>query len=93
MSGLQFLLLNMRSKIEASFDYRKEHMYLVSSFPEECRRLLCVLLIGVLGYQMRKVSRFAVSQYCGNADTCNLLFRRYIVEQEQDEASTAQGAF
>jgi hypothetical protein len=33
MSGSQFLLLNMRSKIEATFDYLKEHMHLVSSFP------------------------------------------------------------
>jgi Transposase DDE domain len=56
MSGLQFLLLNMRSKIEATFDYLKEHMHLVSSFPRSVQGYFVHYLRTLLGYQIRRVS-------------------------------------
>lgn len=56
MSGLQFLLLHMRSKIEATFDYLKEHMHLVSSFPRSVEGYFVHYLRVLLGYQVGKVS-------------------------------------
>lgn len=56
MSGLQFLLLHMRSKIEATFDYLKEHMHLVSSFPRSVNGYAVHYLRTLLGYQVRRVS-------------------------------------
>lgn len=56
MSSLQFLLLNMRSKIEATFDYLKEHMHLVSSFPRSVAGYFVHYLRTLLGYQIRRVS-------------------------------------
>ncbi len=56
MSGLQHLLLTLRPKIEATFDYLKEHMYLVSSFPRSVRGYFVHYIRVLLGYQMRRVS-------------------------------------
>ena len=56
MSGLQFLLLTMRPKIEATFDYLKEHMFLVSSFPRSVEGYFVHYLRVLLGYQMRRVA-------------------------------------
>jgi hypothetical protein len=56
MSGLQFLLLHMRSKIEATFDYLKEHMHLVSSFPRSVNGYAVHYLRTLLGYQVGRVS-------------------------------------
>ncbi len=54
MSGLQFILLRMRSKIEATFDYLKEHMHLVSSFPRSVEGYFVHYLRTLLGYQIRQ---------------------------------------
>ena len=54
MSGLQFLLLNLRSKIEATFDYLKEHMHLVSSFPRSVEGYFVQYVRVLLGYQVRR---------------------------------------
>ncbi|SRR6266536_552471 len=56
MSALQFLLLKMRSKIEATFDYLKEHMHLVSSFPRSVNGYAVHYLRVLLGYQVGRVS-------------------------------------
>lgn len=48
----QQLLLNMRSKIECTFDYLKNHLGLVSSFPRSPRGYLFHWLRVILGYQM-----------------------------------------
>ena len=56
MNGLQFLLLHMRSKIEATFDYLKEHMHLVSSFPRSVNGYAVHYLRTLLGYQVGRVS-------------------------------------
>lgn len=56
MSGLQFLLLSMRPKIEATFDYLKEHMYLVSSFPRSVEGYFVHYIRTLLGYQIDRVS-------------------------------------
>lgn len=56
MSSLQFLLLNMRSKIEATFDYLKEHMHLVTSFPRSIQGYFVHYLRTLLGCQTGRVS-------------------------------------
>lgn len=56
MDGLQFLLLTMRPKIEATFDYLKEHMFLVSSFPRSVEGYFVHYLRTLLGYQVGRVS-------------------------------------
>lgn len=56
MTGLQHLLLTMRPKIEATFDYLKEHMHLVSSFPRSVQGYFVHYIRTLLGYQMRGVS-------------------------------------
>lgn len=56
MSGLEFLLLGMRPKIEATYDYLKEHMHLVSSFPRSVAGYFVHYLRVLLGYQMGRVS-------------------------------------
>ena len=53
MTKWQQFFLNMRSKIEASFDYLKNHLGLVSSFPRSPRGYLFHWLRIILGYQMR----------------------------------------
>ena len=49
----QIKLLKMRTKIEAVFDYLKEHMYLVTSFPRSVKGYFVHYLRVLLGYQMR----------------------------------------
>jgi hypothetical protein len=56
LTSLQHLLLTMRPKIEATFDYLKEHMHLVSSFPRSVKGYFVHYLRVLLGYQMGKVS-------------------------------------
>jgi len=51
----QQLLLEMRSKIECTFDYLKNHLGLVSSFPRSPRGYLFHWLRIILGYQMMTV--------------------------------------
>ncbi len=53
MDSLQFILLRMRSKIEAVFDYLKEHMHLVSSFPRSVGGYFVHYMRTLLGYQVR----------------------------------------
>lgn len=54
----QIELLNLRSKIETVFDYLKEHMHLVSSFPRSIAGYLVHYVRILLGYQiMALVSR------------------------------------
>jgi len=48
----QIDLLNMRSKIESVFDYLKEHMHLVSSFPRSITGYLVHYVRVLLGYQI-----------------------------------------
>lgn len=56
LTGLQHLLLTLRPKIEATFDYLKEHMHLVSSFPRSVEGYFVHYVRVLLGYQMRGVS-------------------------------------
>tara|TARA_Y100000031_G_C8165813_1_gene359294 strand:- start:267 stop:1082 length:816 start_codon:yes stop_codon:yes gene_type:complete len=51
MTSWQYLLLAMRPKIEAVFDYLKEHLHLVSSFPRSVKGYLLHYLRILLGYQ------------------------------------------
>jgi hypothetical protein len=53
MTKTQRKLLRMRTKIEATFDYLKEHMYLVSSFPRSVKGYFVHYVRILLGYQMR----------------------------------------
>ena len=48
----QIDLLNIRSKIESVFDYLKEHLHLVSSFPRSMAGYLVHYLRILLGYQI-----------------------------------------
>jgi hypothetical protein len=52
MTEWQHLLLNIRSKIESVFDYLKNHLHLVSSFPRSVNGYLLHYLRILLGYQM-----------------------------------------
>lgn len=49
----QIKLLKMRTKIEAVFDYLKEHMHLVTSFPRSVKGYFTHYVRILLGYQMR----------------------------------------
>lgn len=51
----QLLLLRMRPKIEATFDYLKEHMHLVSSFPRSVEGYLLHYVRILLGYQLMHI--------------------------------------
>lgn len=53
MTEWQFILLNMRSKIESAFDYLKEHLHLVTSFPRSPLGYLLHYIRILLGYQIR----------------------------------------
>jgi hypothetical protein len=53
---LQIKLLKMRTKIEAVFDYLKEHMHLVTSFPRSVRGYFVHYVRVLLGYQVRLIS-------------------------------------
>jgi hypothetical protein len=48
----QYALLNLRSKIESVFDYLKEHLHLVSSFPRSVKGYLFHYARILLGYQI-----------------------------------------
>ena len=55
--GWELKLLDVRSKIEAVFDYLKEHLHLVSSFPRSIAGYFVHYISVLLGYQvMRGVS-------------------------------------
>lgn len=56
MASWQHLLLTLRPKIEATFDYLKEHKYLVTSFPRSVEGYFVHYLRVLLGYQMGRVS-------------------------------------
>ncbi|HLC91486.1 MAG TPA: IS982 family transposase [Candidatus Saccharimonadales bacterium] len=56
MTSWQHLLLTLRPKVEAAFDYLKEHKYLVTSFPRSVRGYFVHYLRVLLGYQMGRVS-------------------------------------
>lgn len=56
VTGLHRILLELRPKVEAAFDYLKEHMHLVSSFPRSVTGYLVHYLRVLLGYQLRRVS-------------------------------------
>jgi hypothetical protein len=56
MASWQHLLLTLRPKIEATFDYLKEHMHLVTSFPRSVQGYFVHYVRVLLGYQMRWVS-------------------------------------
>lgn len=53
MARWQQFLLNMRSKIECTFDTLKEHLGLVTSFPRSINGYFLHYLRIILGYQMR----------------------------------------
>jgi len=55
MTGWQHVLLNAKSKIEAVFDYLKEHMHLVSSFPRSVNWYILHYVRILLGYQVGKL--------------------------------------
>ena len=48
----QIMLLNQRSKIESVFDYLKEHLHLVSSFPRSVAGYVLHYLRILLSYQI-----------------------------------------
>lgn len=52
MTAWQYFLLKMRPKIESVFDYLKEHLHLVSSFPRSVKGYLLHYLRILLGYQL-----------------------------------------
>jgi hypothetical protein len=52
MARWQEVLLNWRAKIECTFDYLKEHLPLVSSFPRSVNGYLLHYVRILLGYQM-----------------------------------------
>ena len=52
----QIDLLNIRSKIESTFDYLKEHLHLVSSFPRSMTGYLLHYVRILLGYQFLALS-------------------------------------
>jgi hypothetical protein len=52
MANWQHLLLMMRPKIESVFDYLKEHLHFVSSFPRSVKGYLFHYLRILLGYQI-----------------------------------------
>jgi hypothetical protein len=51
-AGWEFKLLDLRSKIESVFDYLKEHMHLVSSFPRSIEGYVLHYVRVLLGYQV-----------------------------------------
>jgi hypothetical protein len=55
LTGWQLDLLHKRPKIEAVFDYLKQHMHITSSFPRSVHGYAVHYLRVLLGYQMRMV--------------------------------------
>jgi Transposase DDE domain len=52
MARWQEVLLHLRSKVECTFDYLKEHLHLVSSFPRSVKGYLVHYVRILLGYQV-----------------------------------------
>ena len=52
LTDWQYLLLRMRPKIESAFDYLKEHLHFVTSFPRSVKGYLFHYLRVLLGYQI-----------------------------------------
>ncbi len=57
MSPWQCKLLHIRPKIETVFDYLKEHLHLISSFPRSVSGYLLHYVRILLGYQMMAISK------------------------------------
>lgn len=57
MARWQLFLLRARPKIEAVFDYLKEHLGLVSSFPRSIRGYILHYVRVLLGYQMQALGQ------------------------------------
>lgn len=57
MASWQRAMLRARSKIEAVFDYLKEHMFLTSSFPRSARGYLVHYVRILLGYQIQALGQ------------------------------------
>lgn len=57
MTKWQHWLLRTRTKIEATFDYLKEHLHLVSSFPRSANGYLLHYVRILLGYQVMALLR------------------------------------
>jgi hypothetical protein len=57
MADWQQSLLGLRPKIETVFDYLKEHLHLVSSFPRSVGGYLFHYVRILLGYQVMTLSR------------------------------------
>jgi hypothetical protein len=53
LAAWQKILLDMRSKIECTWDYLKQHMHLVTSFPRSAKGYLVHYLPIIIGYQLR----------------------------------------
>lgn len=56
MTGWQTALLRARSCIESVFDYVKQHLHLVTSFPRSVTGYFAHYLMVLLGYQVMKVA-------------------------------------
>lgn len=52
MTSWQYVLLKMRPKIESVFDYLKEHLHFVTSFPRSVKGYLFHYMRILLGYQI-----------------------------------------
>ncbi|MBI4836224.1 MAG: hypothetical protein HY817_03110 [Candidatus Abawacabacteria bacterium] len=61
MTWWQWRLLNARSKIESVFDYLKEHLHLVSSFPRSLTGYFLHYMRILLTYQFLKSSPITAS--------------------------------
>jgi hypothetical protein len=55
MAEWQKELLSQRSCIESTFDYLKEHLHLVTSFPRSVYGYLAHYAMVLLGYQVMKI--------------------------------------
>ena len=51
----QNILLNLRSKVESNFDYLKNHLHLVTSFPRSVKGFLFHYVRILLGYQIGRL--------------------------------------
>src|SRR3990167_2040219 len=56
MENWQQDLLSQRSAIESAFDYLKEHLHLVTSFPRSVYGYLAHYAMVLLGYQVLKLA-------------------------------------
>jgi hypothetical protein len=56
MTGWQHLFLHLRSKIECMFDYLKEHLHIVTSFPRSVKGYIFHYIRILLGYQILKIA-------------------------------------